>query len=454
MKTAPNALPRDFGDYELIAELGTGSQGAVYLAQLRRHAGLGPRVAIKTLPPEAVAGDPVRLQAFVREGRIGTLLRHPNLVRVLDVGRVEERPFVALELVDGCSALELVRKSGVLGDQAWLELAQQAALGLAALHDAGEAGAVSTQLLHLDLKPANLLVDRAGCVKLADYGLSQLTGAARNRGADGTPGYMPREQLKKKTLDGRSDLFALAVTLHNLRTGQRLLVSRPLSAFEEALDGLDARLEDPETWAAFLPGLAGAVPILAQCLRRNPAARMPDAHALWAALSRIELGADPGPPLRARVEQALGPAPRPLRPPPPSRPFVGREHDGVQIRRAVARWPVCWVVGVSGIGKSTLVRHALPGAVWVSAHEAGEPANLQRRVLRALGHAEEADLTQLLPLLPARTLVIDGLDPAGSPALVTAVAAWSAAAAEMRWVVTAAAPPVGAPAGSVRVLGP
>ena len=240
MRPKVDPLPRDFGDYELIARLGTGSGGALRAPPPRR-----PRAPRRDQDP------PPRC-----EGRIGTLLRHPNLVRVIDVGEVQGRPFVALELVDGCSAFQLRKEVGGLGPRAWLQVARQAALGLAALHDAGVVGDIGTPLLHLDLKPGNLLVDRAGGVKLADYGLSQLTSPGATQFVEGTPGYMPAEQLEDGAVDGRSDLFAATLQPAD---PHGLLPSRPRP--RAARPGPPRRApDDPATWTAFQGGLAGAIP--------------------------------------------------------------------------------------------------------------------------------------------------------------------------------------------------
>ncbi len=378
--------------------------------------------------------------SFVREGRIGTLVRHPNLVRVVDVGKVDDQPFIAMQLVDGCTAGALSTGSRQLGPGAWLELASQAALGLAALHDAGQAGEVGSPLLHLDIKPSNLLLDRSGCVKLADYGLSELMGRGKTQVVEGTPGYMSSEQFTGEALGPRSDLFSLGVTLYNLLTGERLLPSFPLSDALSAVHRLDDRLDDPTVWAAVEARVPGASTVLKQCLRRDPNQRYANAHALWAALSRLRPEGDPGPGLAAMVDRmAHGPSRwRPRLP--PSRPFVGRLQECTRVRRAAARAPLTWITGVEGIGKSVLARHALHGATWVPADDIATPEGLAQRTLRALNLSREADLLQLLPLIPARTIVVDGLD-TEAEGLVSTLQTWSAAAPEWRWVATTRGPP-------------
>ena len=441
MTASTEELPREFGPYELSEPLGVGSQGSVYLARLIRHAGLGPKLAVKTLGPDHKATDPRLLGALIREGRIGQRVTHPNVVRVLDVGAVAGRPYMAMEYVDGCSLTQLRKACGLLRGRAWLEVAMQATLGLAALHDVGVVGDIGTPLLHLDLKPGNLLVDRTGCVKLVDFGISQFMAGSTSAKALGTPGYMSVEQFQGEDPDVRADLFGLAVTLHRLLSPTRLLASSPLPEALLSVVELEDRLDEPELWAPIDDAVPGAADVLRRCLRRDRERRYPDAHALWAALSRLRPRAPAGPPLEELVQKALGGTPPPKAQRPPSRPFVGRDHVLTRLRNRTANRSVTWVTGGDGMGKTALARHALPGATWVTAEGVWTAAELQRRVLVALGLAADADIHVVLPLIPPRHVVLDGVD-AASADLADAILGWSRAATDMRWIVTSrGAPP-------------
>jgi serine/threonine protein kinase len=202
--------------YRLLERLGAGGMGAVYLCE---HILMGRRVALKLLPPDQ-AGDAAALERFRREGRAAARLDHPNIVRAHDIDREDKLHFIVLEFVDGCNLHDFVRKNGTLTPARAAHYIRQAALGLQHAHEAG--------LVHRDIKPGNLLLDRQGTVKLLDMGLARFfhedTGAFVKEFEAGyiigTADYVAPEQIIDSRVDIRADIYSLGGTLYYLLVGR------------------------------------------------------------------------------------------------------------------------------------------------------------------------------------------------------------------------------------------
>ncbi|MCO5164929.1 MAG: serine/threonine protein kinase [Planctomycetes bacterium] len=172
----------------LLGELGRGATGAVYRA---RDLERGGEVALKVA---LARPEWVRLQRFLREGEVTAALRHPNIVGIHSMGVADGRPYLAYELVEGARQLDEAARGAPLGRR--VELVRDAARALGHAHARG--------VVHRDVKPANVLVDGAGRVRVADFGLAQaldherltVTGALL-----GTPAYMAPEQLRARRGD-------------------------------------------------------------------------------------------------------------------------------------------------------------------------------------------------------------------------------------------------------------
>src|SRR5262245_31400184 len=147
-----------FNHYKVVARLGAGGMGEVYLAEDPR---LGRRVAIKVLPAE-FAKDADRLKRFEQEARATSALNHPNILTVYDIGEHEGAPFIVAELLEG-EELRARLDGGAMPVRKAIEYAQQITAGLAAAHEKG--------IVHRDLKPENLFVTKDGRVKILDFGL-------------------------------------------------------------------------------------------------------------------------------------------------------------------------------------------------------------------------------------------------------------------------------------------
>jgi serine/threonine protein kinase len=190
------------GRYALGALLGAGGMGQVYRARDRV---LQRTVAVKVL--SAAATQDLELVArFGREARAAATLNHPNIVTVFDSGADGDLHYLVMEYVEGQSLAGLLRQEGVLEPRRAAEVGRQVCQALAAAHAAG--------LVHRDITPGNVLVDPAGLVKVADFGIAKL-GAATTMTGDGmvlgTAAYLAPEQAQGRPVDGRSDLYALGV---------------------------------------------------------------------------------------------------------------------------------------------------------------------------------------------------------------------------------------------------
>jgi beta-lactam-binding protein with PASTA domain/tRNA A-37 threonylcarbamoyl transferase component Bud32 len=265
--------------YRLVSALGSGASAHVYLAEdvtLQRH------VAVKVLQP-ALAKDEVFLKRFGAEARSVASLNHPHVLRVFDWGEDADGPYLVLEYLGGGSLRDLLDRGVRLSHAQAANLGVQAAEGLAYAHVRG--------LVHRDVKPANLLFDEEGRVRIADFGVARaLAEAAWTEpiGAMiGTARYASPEQAEGKSLDGRADVYSLALVLYEAVTGVVPFVT------DTTMGTLMARVGRP------LPrhdALGPLDEILARAAAPEPGARL-DAAQMAARLSSLASSLPPPAPL-------------------------------------------------------------------------------------------------------------------------------------------------------------
>ncbi len=220
-------IGQQLGDYVLEAELGSGSMGAVYRATYLPQR---TTVAIKVLLDE-LASDVSFITRFIREARVISSLDHPNIVRVYDAGRQGEYIYFVMEYFPGATAGQMLRERQRLPLETVVEIAAQTADALAYAHREG-------RLVHRDIKPDNLLVNERCRVKVLDFGLARIEGARSITVAGTVVGslyYVAPEQLLGRTLDGRTDVYALGVTMYEMLTGQRPYRGQTLTEMSDAI---------------------------------------------------------------------------------------------------------------------------------------------------------------------------------------------------------------------------
>ncbi len=333
------------GPYEIVALLGAGGMGEVYRA---RDARLDRTVAIKILPA-AIAADSDQLRRFEREARSASALNHPNIITIHELGQDGSTRYIVMELIEGQTLRELLRGGG-LPVRKVLEIAAQAAEGLAKAHEAG--------IAHRDLKPENLMVSQDGYVKILDFGLAKSAPATGESAATsalsswetrpgmvlGTVQYMSPEQASGGALDFRSDQFSFGLVLYEMLTGKRAFVRNTaaevlVAIMREQAEPMGAQNPDapaPLCWA------------IERCLAKDPEKRYAATRDLARELAAIRERFAEKP---ARVAEA-----RPANIPVQRTGFVGREKEVAAAKEMLLRADVrlVTVTGPGGIGKTRL----------------------------------------------------------------------------------------------------
>jgi hypothetical protein len=239
----PDALRSLFPQLEILDLLGAGGMGAVYRARQR---GLDRLVALKILPPQ-FAADPAFAERFAREARTLARLNHPNIVDVYDLGRAGPLYYFLMEFVDGATLRQMLQARRLSSAEA-LAIVPQICEALEYAHGEG--------VVHRDIKPENILIDQKGAVKIADFGISKLVGAAtgavqltQSNQVLGTLHYMAPEQFQNPlAVDHRADLYSLGVVLYEMLTGElplgRFALPSQIRSCDPRLDELVLRTLD------------------------------------------------------------------------------------------------------------------------------------------------------------------------------------------------------------------
>jgi predicted ATPase len=375
------------GSYEVVAPLGAGGMGEVYLARDTR---LERTIALKLLPA-AFSENSDRLQRFEQEARSASALNHPNIVTIYELGRDGSTHFIAMELVEGKTLREILT-TGRLPMRRVIELAAQIADGLTKAHEAG--------ITHRDLKPENLMVSHDGFVKILDFGLAKLAspsgehsevhGTSTSLTASGlvlgTVGYMSPEQVGGQRLDFRSDQFSFGLVLYEMITGkrpfQRATGAETLVAIlrepAEPLGVQNREAPAPLCWA------------VERCLAKEPDKRYVSTRELARELAAIRDGFGEKSPHQAGARPASLPVSR--------TGFLGREKEVAAAKELLLRPDVrlLTVTGPGGIGKTrlavevaSLLSDQFPGGIYfVPLSPLRDPGLMPSSIVQALGIRE------------------------------------------------------------------
>jgi len=288
---AEELLGEVLGSYRLLALIGRGGMGRVYLAE---HVKLGRKVALKLLRPDyAARRESVR--RFFQEARAVNTIRHRNIVDVTDlVDLGDGRVFIIMELLSGANLGELMRREGPLPLHRAIGILMQVCDALEAAHREG--------IVHRDLKPDNIFIlDREGerdTVKLLDFGVAKLLYSASVDGDPslhtvegavvGTPAYMSPEQAAGSSVDHRSDIYSLGAIMYELFTGQRVFEAKSFGEFVlKHLQEIPVPPRDLRPAANVPPALES---VILRCLEKKPENRYKSVAELRADLMKILAG--------------------------------------------------------------------------------------------------------------------------------------------------------------------
>jgi serine/threonine-protein kinase len=222
--TAQNSPPSTLGRYKVLKELGRGSMGVVYLGKdptIQRF------VAIKTMRLDEI-DDSNKLQEvkarFFREAESTGRLSHPNIVTIFDAGEEDELGYIAMEMLQGTTLKQWSRKPNLLPLEKVISVMATVAEAMDYAHQQG--------VVHRDIKPANIMLTADEVVKIMDFGIAKMATSTKTQTniVLGTPTYMSPEQIAGRKVDGRSDIFSLAVVMFELLTGRPPFTADNVSA--------------------------------------------------------------------------------------------------------------------------------------------------------------------------------------------------------------------------------
>jgi serine/threonine-protein kinase len=305
----------EFAGYRITGVIGHGGMSVVYTAE---HLSLGRVVALKVLSPGLASDDEFR-ERFVRESKLAATLEHPNIIPIYDAGEAEGLLYIAMRHVNGGDLGALIKAKAPLGLGQTIYFIEQVGGALDHAHRQG--------LVHRDVKPANVLVETpSDRVYLTDFGVVKQTstaGLTKTGYFLGTFAYAAPEQIERKPVDGRTDLYALGCVLHECLSGRP-----PFDAVTEA-SMLHAHLvEPPPRLTDVRPDLPHAIDdVIATALAKAKEDRYASCAELVRALRAVSLGTSVEPPpvvaaSRVASETVLAPSGTPVEPAPPAPPVA------------------------------------------------------------------------------------------------------------------------------------
>ncbi len=268
-------IPRELGHYRVLNQLGEGGMGVVLKGE---HMNLDRRVAIKLMKP-SLAGNKLFAERFMREARIAASLEHPNLVNIYDAAQENGFLYMALRFMGGGDLTGQLKREGPLSEPRAIHMFTAL---LSALHYIN-----TKKLVHLDIKPGNVLLDTDYSPRLGDLGLARQRSAAKSEtDIMGTPAYMSPEQLRGvHEIDIRSDIYSMGLTMYVAMTCKQPLQGDDLeSTIRNVLE------VDPPDPRSIMPSLSLAMSqVIMKAIKKRPQDRYQTPHEFQDALSNVEL---------------------------------------------------------------------------------------------------------------------------------------------------------------------
>jgi len=265
------------GRYQVIEELGKGGMGRVYKVF---DIEIKEKVALKLLKPE-IAADQETIERFRNELKLARKISHHNICRMHDISKEEGAYYITMEYISGEDLKSMIRMSGTMSVGAVLSIGKQVCDGLVEAHSLG--------VVHRDLKPQNIMIDKGGNAKIMDFGIAR---SLREKGITGpsvligTPDYMSPEQAEAKEIDQRSDIYSLGIILYEMTTGR--VPFEGDTALSIAMKHKAEMPKDPKQLNPNIPDdLSG---VILKCLEKDKVKRYQSALDLRSDLERIEKG--------------------------------------------------------------------------------------------------------------------------------------------------------------------
>jgi eukaryotic-like serine/threonine-protein kinase len=275
---------RRFGRYELLYRFASGGMADLYLARARGEEQFERLVAVKIIHSH-LSRQPEFVKMFIDEARLAARISHPNVVLILDLGKVTDCHFMAMEYIDGESVAALLRRARPPLPVA-ARIISEASAGLHAAHELSDLDGEALGVVHRDVSPQNILISYEGAVKVVDFGVARARGSLHTTSSSfkGKFGYMAPEQVENpRAVDRRTDVFALGVVLFEATTRRRLFRGETEAQTVDRV--LRAPIPHPRDYIPDYPPALEEVALRA--LRRKPEERYQTARELHLDLERF-----------------------------------------------------------------------------------------------------------------------------------------------------------------------
>jgi serine/threonine protein kinase len=283
------AIGSEFGSYHIVRHIGGGGMAQIYLAKTRGLAGFEKYLALKVINTD-LADDDRFINMLIDEAKLTVGLNHVNICQVFDLGRAGNIYYIAMEYVDGIDVLELVNGLHAQGQMVPVEatalIARQIASGLHYAHSRKDPQGVPLNIVHRDISPQNILVSRAGEVKVVDFGIAKAAGMHTRTQAGVIKGkvhYMSPEQALGEAADARSDIFSTGIVLWEMLTSKMVYSGDNVRELVGRVR--KAEIHPPSTYRPEVPPELDA--IVMRALTRTREERYQTAHQLQVELTRF-----------------------------------------------------------------------------------------------------------------------------------------------------------------------